>query len=72
MKQLLLFINSVSVFFLLIRSEIKREKRVPSPDVIVLSDNEPSSPRMNGLTKIALKETNTEALMVSLPVVTHA
>ncbi|XP_075681623.1 transcriptional repressor p66-alpha isoform X6 [Rhinoderma darwinii] len=29
--------------------EMKREKRVPSPDVIVLSDNEPSSPRMNGL-----------------------
>ncbi|EOA94958.1 Transcriptional repressor p66-alpha, partial [Anas platyrhynchos] len=48
-------------------SEIKREKRVPSPDVIVLSDNEPSSPRMNGLTKIALKETNTEALMKSSP-----
>ncbi|NWS78062.1 P66A protein, partial [Crotophaga sulcirostris] len=47
------------------KSEVKREKRVPSPDVIVLSDNEPSSPRMNGLTKIALKETNTEALMVS-------
>ncbi|NXH17328.1 P66A protein, partial [Bucco capensis] len=47
--------------------EIKREKRVPSPDVIVLSDNEPSSPRMNGLTKIALKETNTEALMKSSP-----
>ncbi|XP_009993362.1 PREDICTED: transcriptional repressor p66-alpha isoform X3 [Chaetura pelagica] len=44
-----------------------REKRVPSPDVIVLSDNEPSSPRMNGLTKIALKETNTEALMKSSP-----
>ncbi|XP_075300040.1 transcriptional repressor p66-alpha isoform X5 [Opisthocomus hoazin] len=49
------------------KSEIKREKRVPSPDVIVLSDNEPSSPRMNGLTKIALKETNTEALMKSSP-----
>ncbi|KFW79467.1 Transcriptional repressor p66-alpha, partial [Phalacrocorax carbo] len=47
--------------------EVKREKRVPSPDVIVLSDNEPSSPRMNGLTKIALKETNTEALMKSSP-----
>ncbi|NXN26141.1 P66A protein, partial [Nycticryphes semicollaris] len=51
------------------KSEIKREKRVPSPDVIVLSDNEPSSPRMNGLTKIALKETNTEALMVSPSVI---
>ncbi|XP_019393867.1 PREDICTED: transcriptional repressor p66-alpha isoform X4 [Crocodylus porosus] len=49
------------------KSDIKREKRVPSPDVIVLSDNEPSSPRMNGLTKIALKETNTEALMKSSP-----
>ncbi|NWI11381.1 P66A protein, partial [Crypturellus soui] len=49
------------------KSEIKREKRVPSPDVIVLSDNEPSSPRMNGLTKIALKETNTEALMRPWP-----
>ncbi|NWU93855.1 P66A protein, partial [Upupa epops] len=49
------------------RSEVKREKRVPSPDVIVLSDNEPSSPRMNGLTKLALKETNTEALMKSSP-----
>ncbi|NXG51104.1 P66A protein, partial [Psilopogon haemacephalus] len=46
------------------KSELKREKRVPSPDIIVLSDNEPSSPRMNGLTKLALKETNTEALMV--------
>ncbi|XP_017689992.1 PREDICTED: transcriptional repressor p66-alpha isoform X2 [Lepidothrix coronata] len=49
------------------KSEMKREKRVPSPDVIVLSDNEPSSPRMNGLTKIALKETSTEALMKSSP-----
>ncbi|XP_026510675.1 transcriptional repressor p66-alpha isoform X4 [Terrapene carolina triunguis] len=45
------------------KSDLKREKRVPSPDIIVLSDNEPSSPRMNGLTKIALRETNTEALM---------
>uniref|UniRef100_A0A8D0GK36 GATA zinc finger domain containing 2A n=1 Tax=Sphenodon punctatus TaxID=8508 RepID=A0A8D0GK36_SPHPU len=50
-----------------VKSEIKREKRVPSPDIIVLSDNEPSSPRMNGLTKIALKETNTEALLKSSP-----
>ncbi|XP_069623795.1 transcriptional repressor p66-alpha isoform X2 [Ranitomeya imitator] len=33
------------------KNEVKREKRVPSPDVIVLSDNEPSSPRMNGLTR---------------------
>ncbi|XP_054031077.1 transcriptional repressor p66-alpha isoform X1 [Dryobates pubescens] len=49
------------------KGDLKREKRVPSPDVIVLSDNEPSSPRMNGLTKLALKETNTEALMKSSP-----
>ncbi|XP_029469685.1 transcriptional repressor p66-alpha isoform X5 [Rhinatrema bivittatum] len=46
------------------KSEVKRERRVPSPDIIVLSDNEPSSPRMNGFTKIALKESNTEALLL--------
>ncbi|KAM6463950.1 transcriptional repressor p66-alpha isoform X3 [Python bivittatus] len=49
------------------KSDAKRERRVPSPDVIVLSDNEPSSPRMNGLTKIALKETSAEVLMKSSP-----
>nr|XP_014345952.1 PREDICTED: transcriptional repressor p66-alpha [Latimeria chalumnae] len=49
------------------KSDIKKEKRVPSPDIIVLSDNEPSSPRMNGLTKVTSKETNTEALMKSSP-----
>ncbi|XP_029469687.1 transcriptional repressor p66-alpha isoform X7 [Rhinatrema bivittatum] len=49
------------------KSEVKRERRVPSPDIIVLSDNEPSSPRMNGFTKIALKESNTEALLKSSP-----
>uniref|UniRef100_A0A4X2MD31 GATA zinc finger domain containing 2A n=1 Tax=Vombatus ursinus TaxID=29139 RepID=A0A4X2MD31_VOMUR len=49
------------------KSDMKPEKRVPSPDIIVLSDNEPSSPRMNGLTKLPLKETNTEALMKSSP-----
>ncbi|NXG12642.1 P66A protein, partial [Sakesphorus luctuosus] len=49
------------------KSEPKRDKRVPSPDVIVLSDNEPSSPRMNGLTRLSLQETNTEALMKSSP-----
>uniref|UniRef100_A0A670K691 GATA zinc finger domain containing 2A n=1 Tax=Podarcis muralis TaxID=64176 RepID=A0A670K691_PODMU len=49
------------------KSDVKRERRVPSPDVIVLSDNEPSSPRMNGLTKIPLKETSTEVLMKSSP-----
>ncbi|XP_005409693.1 PREDICTED: transcriptional repressor p66-alpha isoform X3 [Chinchilla lanigera] len=49
-------------------SDMKSERRPPSPDVIVLSDSEqPSSPRMNGLTKVALKETSTEALMKSSP-----
>lgn len=48
-------------------SDMKSEKRPPSPDVIVLSDSEqPSSPRVNGLTTVALKDTSTEALLVSL------
>ncbi|XP_051033999.1 transcriptional repressor p66-alpha isoform X1 [Phodopus roborovskii] len=43
-------------------------KRPPSPDVIVLSDSEqPSSPRVNGLTTAALKDTSTEALLKSSP-----
>lgn len=49
-------------------SDLKSERGPPSPDVIVLSDSEqPSSPRVNGLTKVALKETSTEALMKSSP-----
>ncbi|KAG2464433.1 P66A protein, partial [Polypterus senegalus] len=48
------------------KSEIKKDRRAPSPDVIVLSDNEPSSPKMNGLSRFS-KETNTEALMKSSP-----
>ncbi|XP_062034298.1 transcriptional repressor p66-alpha isoform X2 [Lepus europaeus] len=49
-------------------SDVKSERRPPSPDVIVLSDNEqPASPRVNGLTKVALKETSTEALLKSSP-----
>ncbi|XP_017356866.1 transcriptional repressor p66-alpha isoform X1 [Cebus imitator] len=49
-------------------SDMKSERTPPSPDVIVLSDNEqPSSPRVNGLTMVALKETSTEALMKSSP-----
>ncbi|XP_034514019.1 transcriptional repressor p66-alpha isoform X1 [Ailuropoda melanoleuca] len=49
-------------------SDMKSERRAPSPDVIVLSDNEqPASPKVNGLTKEALKETSTEALMKSSP-----
>ncbi|NXK70503.1 P66A protein, partial [Sylvietta virens] len=38
-----------------------RDRRVPSPDVIVLSDNEPSSPRVNGLSR--LPEPGAEALL---------
>ncbi|KAE8632585.1 hypothetical protein XENTR_v10001590 [Xenopus tropicalis] len=45
------------------KSDLKREKRVPSPDVIVLSDNEPSSPRMNGLTKVP-KEPSSETFLL--------
>ncbi|XP_041428256.1 uncharacterized protein LOC100158394 isoform X2 [Xenopus laevis] len=45
------------------KSDLKREKRVPSPDVIVLSDNEPSSPRMNGLTKVS-KEPSSETFLL--------
>ncbi|XP_042105504.1 transcriptional repressor p66-alpha isoform X5 [Ovis aries] len=47
---------------------MKSERRPPSPDVIVLSDNEqPASPRVNGLTEEPPKETSTEALMKSSP-----
>lgn len=49
-------------------SDMKSEKRPPSPDVIVLSDSEqPSSPRVNGLTTAALKDTSTETLLKSSP-----
>ncbi|ELK19222.1 Transcriptional repressor p66-alpha [Pteropus alecto] len=49
-------------------SDMKSERRAPSPDVIVLSDNEqPVSPRVNGLPKETLQETSTEALMKSSP-----
>ena len=47
---------------------MKSERRPPSPDVIVLSDNErPASPRVNGLAEEPPKETSTEALMKSSP-----
>ncbi|KAM9243960.1 transcriptional repressor p66-alpha isoform 1-T5 [Dugong dugon] len=50
------------------QSDVKAERRAPSPDVIVLSDGEqPASPRVNGLMKVALTETSTEALMKSSP-----
>ncbi|XP_007943576.1 transcriptional repressor p66-alpha [Orycteropus afer afer] len=50
------------------QSDMKVERRAPSPDVIVLSDSEqPTSPRVNGLTRMALMETSTEVLMKSSP-----
>uniref|UniRef100_A0A8C6WL46 GATA zinc finger domain containing 2Ab n=1 Tax=Neogobius melanostomus TaxID=47308 RepID=A0A8C6WL46_9GOBI len=47
------------------KSDLKKEKRPPSPDdVIVLSDNEPSSPLMNGH---CFTKTDTDKLMKSSP-----
>ncbi|XP_030640281.1 GATA zinc finger domain containing 2Ab [Chanos chanos] len=49
------------------KTDVKKEKRPPSPDdVIVLSDNEPSSPCMNGDSH-SFKKTDTELLMKSSP-----
>lgn len=49
-------------------SDVKAERRPPSPDVILLSDSEqPCSPRVNGLAKVALPETSAEALLKSSP-----
>ncbi|XP_058148713.1 transcriptional repressor p66-alpha isoform X2 [Dasypus novemcinctus] len=49
-------------------SDMKPERRAPSPDVIVLSDSEqPASPRVNGLPKLALREPSAEALLKSSP-----
>ncbi|XP_038632266.1 GATA zinc finger domain containing 2Ab isoform X2 [Scyliorhinus canicula] len=47
--------------------EMKKVKRAPSPDIIVLSDNEPSSPRMNGLSKDRGRNANTDDIMKSTP-----
>ncbi|XP_062844021.1 transcriptional repressor p66-alpha-like isoform X2 [Trichomycterus rosablanca] len=48
------------------KSDIKKEKQLSSPDdVIVLSDNEPSSPQMNGGSHY--KELDTDLLMKSSP-----
>lgn len=49
------------------KGDSRRDRRVPSPDVIVLSDNEPSSPRMNGLSRIAVRENSSELLLRSSP-----
>ncbi|KAF4076423.1 hypothetical protein AMELA_G00214930 [Ameiurus melas] len=48
------------------KGDVKKEKRPPSPDdVIVLSDNEPSSPQMNGVSHF--KELDMDLLMRSSP-----
>ncbi|XP_067872156.1 GATA zinc finger domain containing 2Ab isoform X12 [Heterodontus francisci] len=49
------------------KTEMKKGKRAPSPDIIVLSDNEPSSPRMNGLSKDPGRNANTADIMKSTP-----
>ncbi|XP_048845734.1 GATA zinc finger domain containing 2Ab isoform X3 [Brienomyrus brachyistius] len=48
------------------KGDVKQERNSPSPDVIVLSDNEPSSPRVNGMNHIG-KGMDTELLMRSTP-----
>ncbi|XP_041060282.1 GATA zinc finger domain containing 2Ab isoform X6 [Carcharodon carcharias] len=45
------------------KTEMKKGKRAPSPDIIILSDNEPSSPRMNGLSKDPGRNANTDDIM---------
>ncbi|XP_043079315.1 GATA zinc finger domain containing 2Ab isoform X1 [Puntigrus tetrazona] len=48
------------------KSDIKKERPPTPDDVIVLSDNEPSSPCMNGV-GYSFKKTDTEMLMKSSP-----
>ncbi|XP_027025581.1 GATA zinc finger domain containing 2Ab isoform X1 [Tachysurus fulvidraco] len=48
------------------RSEIKKERPPTPDDVIVLSDNEPGSPQINGISH-SLKKTDTEMLMKISP-----
>nr|XP_023653960.1 transcriptional repressor p66-alpha-like isoform X2 [Paramormyrops kingsleyae] len=48
------------------KGDVKQERDSPSPDVIVLSDNEPSSPRVNGVNHVG-KGMDTELLMRSTP-----
>uniref|UniRef100_A0A672P0V6 Transcriptional repressor p66-alpha-like n=1 Tax=Sinocyclocheilus grahami TaxID=75366 RepID=A0A672P0V6_SINGR len=48
------------------KSDIKKERPPTPDDVIVLSDNEPSSPCMNGVS-YSFKKTDTEMLMKSNP-----
>ncbi|XP_062411677.1 GATA zinc finger domain containing 2Ab isoform X2 [Sardina pilchardus] len=48
------------------KSEIKKERPPTPDDVIVLSDNEPSSPMMNGLSH-SVRKADTDMLMKSSP-----
>ncbi|XP_057182092.1 GATA zinc finger domain containing 2Ab isoform X2 [Triplophysa rosa] len=48
------------------KSDIKKERPLTPDDVIILSDNEPSSPCMNGVSH-SFKKTDTEMLMKSSP-----
>ncbi|KAG9266590.1 transcriptional repressor p66-alpha-like isoform X1 [Astyanax mexicanus] len=48
------------------KSEVKKERPPTPDDVIVLSDNEPSSPCMNGISH-TIKKADTEMLMKSSP-----
>lgn len=57
------FSNIVSHFLPPPHSEIKKERPPTPDDVIVLSDNEPGSPQINGIGH-SLKKTDAEMLMV--------
>lgn len=63
-KHIVHFLLSYLLFiYLFFGSDVKKEKRPPSPDdIIVLSDNEPSSPQMNGGSHF--KDLDTDLLMV--------
>lgn len=66
LKIIIIIKHQFKCHFLCIHSNIKREKRPPSPeddDVIILSDNDSPSPPMNGLSHF--KELDTDLLMVT-------
>lgn len=63
-KIIVFFLALTHVFPSVSLSDIKKERPpTPDDDVIVLSDNEPSSPCMNGVS-YSFKKTDTEMLMV--------
>lgn len=69
----LLIKHKFKCHFLCLPSNVKREKRPPSPeddDVIILSDNDSPSPPMNGLSHF--KELDTDLLMVTKRSPLHA